>query len=423
MKKILSVVLIVPFAVLSLFSQPVLDASLFCPRPGDALSREEVVFKDPGRPGKSVFWDFSSLIPVEKKKIRLPESLDLSRIDFTKTDISQYFHEVSDAAAPVSYWASSSGYTVESSSGMLTHYSSSGDSLLVRAYENPTTSVSYSRPAVALRFPVSYKDHILSYYYGEGNYADALAITLRGSLESEADAYGRLILPGQDTLDNVLRIRLVDTSIDERTPHELKKLEKAKTKKEGEAEKQEKELLKEIEQALKKSIRLHIIETCRWYARGYRYPVFETRREYVEENGRSTNETLRAFLYSPASQRADYLDKDPANLALLDNLSQPNHSSPQGPNDNPLQVTAAIHYNFYPNPVTTDLSVEVSLPDDTPFNVSLYSLQGQLLYSTRCEKHNGLHTETVPMGNLLQGNYLLRINCSGETFTEKIVKN
>lgn len=88
-------------------------------------------------------------------------------------------------------------------------YKLSNDSLQLWGFENPTTVIRNSHPELILKFPVSYGDIVKDYYQGNGRYCERFSLSTMGTIESVADAYGMMILPNQDTLRNVLRIKSV----------------------------------------------------------------------------------------------------------------------------------------------------------------------------------------------------------------------
>jgi hypothetical protein len=53
----------------SLHAQYVLTREANYPRAGETLFQEEVEYQDPGKNGKDIVWNFSRLIPVEKKNL------------------------------------------------------------------------------------------------------------------------------------------------------------------------------------------------------------------------------------------------------------------------------------------------------------------------------------------------------------------
>ena len=109
-------------------------------------------------------------------------------------------------------------------------------------------------------------------------------------MTTTADAYGKMILPSGDTLSPVLRVKTIQTIFD--IPQDGSSV------------------TFETDNAGKQ------LETCRWYSKGYRYPVFETIRNI---NLKDSTEIFKTAFFFPPQDHL-YLDTDPENQALLDEL-------------------------------------------------------------------------------------------------------
>ena len=115
---------------------------------------------------------------------------------------------------------------------------------------------------------------------------------------------------------------------------------------------------------------LIVVETYRWYSKGYRYPVFETVHSWVEVQDSSDDEYFRtAFFFPP--QDHYYLEEDEENLAIL--LNEENDI-------NSPSYWADLSYNFYPNPVQTDLEVEFFMPHAGRVRMHLIDKMGQAVW-------------------------------------------
>ena len=134
-------------------------------------------YKNPGKSGKNVFWNFGELNAINKKyNIRYrSQGITADSIVGTEHQTNYYYHF-------------------------------HGDSLLLAGYENQTTVMNFFHPELLLRFPVTYGDSIGSYYYGTGKYCGKFDMRSCGSSKSVADSYGMLILPTGDTFCHVIRV-------------------------------------------------------------------------------------------------------------------------------------------------------------------------------------------------------------------------
>ncbi len=398
-----------------IFPQYILLKELNHPRGGDVLSKQQVAFKDPGRSGKDVLWDFSQLTPVEREQLVLPQPL--GQIDWKNINVASLAVQTRESHRLVSYWLDEYRNQVTGSEQEhLFRYNPSGDSLLVWGYENPGIRIENSLPEVWLRYPLAFKDKFSSYFCGNGLFYEQTDVTVMGLLEVEADAYGTMILPGGDSLQNVLRVTSLKTQLDDRQPLVYKNIKKEKSTEDS------------VKIALKKNKDKIYTEVIRWYAEGYRYPVFETWKTYTDKQGKRSDENYLAFVYRPEWQQEDYLDRDPRNQALAEagkknkaGNKNKNKSAPAGGSMEAVSLQPAC--KLFPNPTNGELQVEVALTGETRGQMIVYSIQGAVLYRTPAAQRSGIWQETLDLRSLAKGSYLLHIICGEETLTEKIIKN
>ncbi len=363
------------------YSQQTLQESLHMFRDGDAIVKQQVLYKDPGRSGENVLWDFSNLSAINEEY-------------------------------KLVYRAAGEDLIIGTEHNTMYYYSLSNDSLLLWGYENPTTLLRNHQPELLLKFPVSQGDRTQSYYWGEGKYCDKLYFSAMGTVNSHADATGTLILPDKDTIQNAFRVRTVKWIAEEMCL--LSEKYRRDTIQSISAD--------SINYRLTNDSTLIGVETYRWYVRGYRYPVFETVQTVINRKDSTQNETFfnTAFFYPPQSH--SYLEDDELNQALLQNDSvQGVHSSPSGPYNPWYDLT----YNVYPNPVQTNLEIEIYLPIPAQtIRVQLTDRQGRIVMEENWgSKPAGIFTKQIFMGQYIRGEYILNIQLD-ESFmiSEKILK-
>jgi hypothetical protein len=296
------------------------------------------------------------------------------------------------------------------------YYSLNHDSLLLHGYENPTTKVLYSDPELILHFPMTYGDKTQGYYQGRGSYCDKLEVSAFGSTSSEADSYGLLILPSGDTLRHVLRVRTIKLISENIRPFKRDSLGNRVTSgnKPMSAD--------SIQRRLDKDSVVLMVDTYRWYAAGYRYPVFETVRTGNYRNGSKTVYFTTAFFYPPDEQKD--LKKDAKNDSLLTELRNAdagngNAHAPDSLKESDIEFT----YNFFPNPVQTQLSVEYYISESAKVECGLYNMNGVPLYHFRQKLlPAGAYEITIDMSGYSQGEYILRIQVNDKAVSERIIK-
>jgi len=348
-------------------------------RAGDILYKQQVSYKDPGRTGENVLWDFSQL-NVINDEYELVYSTENDTVITGMEHLTQY------------------------------HYTFQNDSLLLWGFDNQTTQLHNRQPELLFKFPVNYGNKSGSYYYSHGKYGNRLELEAMGSIETRADSHGMMILPSKDTLKHVLRTRTIKYIAENSRPISEAYYEKLNAPLQISPD--------SIEQRLAGDSVIFVVETFRWYEKGYRYPIFETIRSWQQHrsNNRRHEFMATAFFYPP--QDHYYLDNDDENLALLDDVGADGIS----PDIDPW---AGLTYNFYPNPVrTSPLSVEMYLPKNAnQVRAQMRNTMGSII----SDKHLGPHSEGIcnfqmDLSGLSLGNYILDIWLDDHLISEIIMK-
>ena len=379
--------------IMSVFSQHGLTSRHNMFRPGDEIVKQQVEYKDPGRSGRDVLWDFGKL-KTQKDEYKLFYVFGKDSLVTGIERQTMYF------------------------------YSLSGDSLLCHGYENPTTLMVNEQPELLLRFPVRYGDSTFCYYSGNGKYCDQLRISAMGSVTSKADAYGTMILPDGDTLKNVIRVRTVKRFANRTEPlffidsNDSRKSTRMLTSKRtvetleptaAQASLSESKEMRRTVAVSSDSIRHRMTgdtvllgsETCRWYVKGYRYPIFETVKHITDKHGERSTFFDVAYFHHP--DKHYYLDDDEENRTLREENKrtlEPQKAEPW----------AGLTYNSYPNPVINDLNIEVYLPKAGRVQMQLTSRPGLIVWTKDFGTWNeGIHKTSVFAGGFPSGEYVLNM--------------
>jgi len=218
-------------------------------RATDALVKQQVEFKDPGSSGRNLYWDFSTLQPLN-------ESYSLNYSLRNAADTSS----VSGLEHNTRYY-----------------YCQQRDSLQAVGYENSTTYMEYRQPELRMHFPFAYGDTLFSNFTGKGEYCHRIPLAVKGYTRVIADAEGELKLPQFTTVKKALRVRT----------------------------------LRHYTETGKDSVEM-TLDTYSWYAAGIRYPVFESIKTTLskkgdkrDEKGESLKDTTvfsTSFYYPPELQ-------------------------------------------------------------------------------------------------------------------------
>jgi len=313
-------------------------------RTGDVIIKQQVEFKDPGASGKDITWDFSHVNTINDK-------YQLTYFLPDKSDTNR----VTGVEHQTYY-----------------HYLLKADTLWLTGYENRTTRMNYLQPEALLRFPFRYGDTLSTNFAGKGVYCQKAGLFAGGYTKVSVDALGKLITPENDTLKNVLRVlRIKDfttTGID--------------------------------------STRMRM-ETYQWYARGSRYPVFETIKTCTLRRDSTLEGFSTSFYFSIVGR--EQLQEDLANANLLDDTSNP---------DNIL-----ISCSIYPNPVTTDLTVNYELSVDARVSFLLCDVSGRPWANLPGRALTaGVQQQKISMSGLHADDYGLYIKVNDKVYKRTIIK-
>lgn len=321
-------------------------------RTGDVLEKEEVLYSDTGNRGENLFWDFTSKDAVNEYQVR--------------------FFCDSDSVIV---------YGMESM--RLNKYIVRNDSLLLTGYETPQMSMCYEPPILEMIYPFSYGDNYATHFNGSGIYCGKHVLETSGTIHVTADADGSLSFVSGDTIHNILRLHVVrseskgmyDMNDTIRTEEDNRKQE--------------------------------IEERYLWYAKGYRYPVYETISLTCYDNMTQVSCRQRAFRYLPESLIVDSTDEK---IEEEDEGSaiQPEHAQSQ-----------IIDYNVRVS------GRQVIIQYDLTETASLTTLVcNRMGYVYKCESATNVagsdYMLSIDCNGLQGGIYILYLNVSGQVYSEKV---
>jgi hypothetical protein len=331
MKQLFTAAFILLLFQKTLPAQHVLQSELNLPRGGDEIIKQQVQYKDPGRSGENVLWDFGALTSVN----------DEYRLSYREPYlIRDSIYILGMDTIPVSE-LSDDDYLFTGIEHYTVYYYRFTDSCLwTLGHENAATRLQYRPPLLTGFFPVKYGDSRTAAYSSRGLYSGSVPFETAGDVRIEADAYGMMILPSGDTLKQVMRVQ----SLRAFSEH----------------------LLTEAGDSV--TVNTHQ-ETYRWYSRGYRYPIFETLRNIVSRDSTETGRFETAFFYPP--QEHYYLEEDEENLALLE--ENENGESGENSESDPWK---GLSYNIFPNPAKSFLEIEIYLPRAANVRIQLSTTMG-----------------------------------------------
>lgn len=340
-------------AVISLYAQGqnTLTKEANAMRDNDRMSYMTFVPCTTGNAGNSEIWDFSQAA-IQKSSNNVYFSADsLSHIFMTDNYGKLYFKMIND-------------------------------SLKIYKYENRLTKINYFKNKLAVRYPFMYGDSISSTFEGFGFYCSDHYIRVRGQVNVQADGCGKLILPDNDTINNVLRISTITSTA----------------------------MAMDIDFATIDSTNLkqEIEEKHEWYGMGYRYPLCTIiqRTSYSDMEPIGTNQT--AYILLPEDFK--YLD-DAVNDSIKNEQAEKEKEERRNHD--------IFHFNI--NKLTGKVDIIYNVDSDANVTIILSNYSG-MLYETKHYTLKGGDTGHIYVNTsgLLPGKYVIYINVNGKVYSKTL---
>jgi hypothetical protein len=333
-------------APLAGFSQAVITYESHGLKPGTVNSMQQTSYIAPGPGGENVVWDFSAAIPQQN---------------------AGNAHETVDSGYDNSH------IVVTGTTGTKFSYQCDSQGNVYEGFQDSLRTVAYDKPIRKIAYPFAYGSRISGGFDGRSLFRQANWETkMRGTYSSEADAYGKLILPTQQELTNVLRVKTVEKYVEESCSNV------------------------DIE-----------VEKYLWYVPEYRYPVFVTWDiRYTYQDGQTANSQTSFYTLADIYQ--------PADIPVYPTYTAEERSERKAPE---------ITHHVYPNPFNAYFNLTYTLDEPTVVNIALYSLSGSLvreIVSNRTQ--NGIHHVTYSVGNEPTGVYYLRLQFGDKLYVRALVK-
>lgn len=356
-------------------------------RAGDVIMKEQISYKDPGRSGHNVLWDVS-----EQESVDRQYTISYDSIQGQPGVVSGMEHHTSY------------------------YYSQRGDTLCLAGFENRTTKSVYDRQEPLAVFPLVYGTHLTGYFHGRCSSSDRLMMRQFGSYSLDVDATGMLLLPSGDTLRHVTRVhttRIVDEHLLPFIHSEKELVAWTDSLSPFNAD--------SICHYLQNDSNLVEIHVYRFYASGYRYPVFET----VTTGLKGFSPLLAtAYYYSPSSQ--ELLDDEDnegirRELEEADRRETAQHNVDDGSNEEDTPVFQRdVRFNYNTFLQNGNLNLEFFVGGEAAVIGNLYTTTGILIDSRNESVSAGIYRWTYELNHLQQGVYILSLSVNGRNYSEKI---
>ena len=287
---------------------------------------------------------------------------------------------------PVLFKNDSCGRIRELEKGQLSRFKYSNDSLFLANIESPLQKITYNKPVLKQVYPFHYGDSVSAPFSGIGLYCGDHIYTEEGVSSIRADAYGTIVL-FEDTIKNVLRIYTVKTT-SKRMDIDNLALDTAKCN-------------------------LEIEEKYEWYARGYRYPLFETVTITSYSEMTPIGTIRQAYCYLPEEQ---YALNDSTNREILkhDSIAEAKIEYSKK-----LAEKDIIHYDMINEGGIIDFNYTLDKNADIMLLVcnSIGIIYKRQELSPKAGCQNSIQ---IDCSSLKRGQYIMYINVNGMVYNEKI---
>lgn len=351
-------------------------------RIGDKIVKQQIPFVDPGGSGQDEIWNLCGLSPSDQEYTIEYLAAELINDSIYIMGCDTFDKKTIPAGELIVALEHYTAY----------YYHQQDSCLNLLGYENPLTLVHYKHPFCQMRYPLDTLRFIDEVYQTKTFYSSEKSYGTEGFVQTLPDASGSLILPSGDTLSHVIRIKTIRTC------------------------------LSDTQDSI--SLPPLAMETYKWYAAGYRYPILESIRIKNQRAEKAHNVFETSFFYPPEEHL--YIEDDVPNLALQDKQENPpvhekNESNTGKSNSWNLRGTGWA-CGFYPNPVESRLNIDYRIYKDIQISIALYDSAGRILRKLPVNQLAGQYSEYLDLSTLQAGTYILYVNCGEEQKSEIIIK-
>lgn len=375
----------------------------------DVLLRSHIQLKSFPDYGNNLLWDFSSLSPTNKTvsvKCFISDSLAIIKENRENR-----------------------------------HYEISPSQLLLTQLANIGKNVEYTLRDIDICYPLSFGDSVVSYFYGKGTFDRTDFIAHYGRNSHRISAEGRMITPDGDSLQHVLLVKKESVgavNISHFSDSLASILSDNFT-----------QTVANINYHLDADSIINYVENLRWYARGYRYPIIESRKVVTYRYNQAIDSIFECLYYAPTKQKMDLnfdqindslrmLENDeslartfnlPEDIKMLTKSSKASLSRGAGLEPINMSNSSAINLanetlcSMYPEIVTSGTTIYYQTPHPEVYlSVGLYTADGRMMQSNEIQVSDNCGQLYISTNELTSGNYILKASLSGKIFTFKLVK-
>lgn len=351
-------------------------------RGGDKIEWRQVTYKEFQSAGLGCVWDLSDV-----------ETLDKNSVVEYLVD-SNHMNQVIGLEHHTCYY-----------------YAPESQVVLLEGYENNLTKVVYDMPEIAFCQDMTIGYEKSGVFGGYSIYSENIFSRIYGTYHYLVDGKGSLRVPSGKVVRNVTRVHLSKT-ISQKYQNNVKSLKALRL------------LVDSIAPYNADSIVRHLaMDSClvetnvyRWYAQGYRYPVYETMESHVK--GNKSYFTLAKYCSPESQELLNDFENEKIRLALSkeqgEKSSELRTSSfrKQLPDGSICEYTLSIG-------ATGQVGFDLFCNKKVKASVGIYTVDGMVIGQHELGDFDAHQSCCLSLGANIRGVYVLALTVNGEVFSEK----
>lgn len=347
---------------LSAQAQNVLTQSCNLMQPGDSVAMQIVDYVNPGKAGENAVWDFCGI-----------DSVGVYYIKYDTLHVSQLV-----------------GYDAQN----IYKYGLANNNLLLLNSESALLGMNYFQPQLLQAFPFQYHDSVSERYGGEGRYCGTHFERTFGTVQITADGQGTLILSENDTLYNTLRVYTINT---------------AAIRLNSDSCRNDSDNLKQV-----------ITERYQWFARGYRYPVFETVTSSTYNNLDYVSTQQYAYC-CPSSVQSEINDPVNEEIRRKDLLDRQNEKNQKGETPDPDTNRDKCVFDYELTQNGNQVIITYDISENAHIHVMVVDVMGVVYRNLQQTNEAGYgYSVAIDCSGLRRGQYIIYMNVNGNIYNNKI---
>ena len=353
-------------------------------RAGDKVERQQVAFKHFEKQRENAVWDLSD---IENSN---------------KTSVLEFAENPQDKEGIIANGAYTRFYYRQNDTG-----------IYLMGYENNQSKVCYNMPELAYLPSQTIGNKTTGCFNGYAIYAESVFSRIYGTYEYMTEERGTLLLPSKDSIKDVVKVHILKTT----GQHYLKGAENSKTLR---------VLVDSISRYTTDSIYQHLetdsmtVETniYKWYAKGYRYPIYETEEVHVKGNSLGFKAAYYSHPLSLLSSDNNYQEKTRAVVQKVKSSASQN-TQLQSSSKHIFPDGTSVEFSLN---VTSDGNVYVALfcSTEEKLGCGIYTVDGITVGQEEFDgSQKGAHRFHQSLYSYPHGIYILTISVGGQQFSEK----